>query len=106
MSPHLGAGATQAIEDAFILANVLGIATLNALDAALEAYQRTRLPGANHVLNSSYESGKMFEFNSSFGEDYSTLGPAIARQWAFLTESTPEEEAEKVVKIFHSLQRV
>ncbi|KAJ7647156.1 FAD/NAD-P-binding domain-containing protein [Roridomyces roridus] len=104
MCPHLGAGAGQAIEDAFILATVLGVATRSTLDAALEAYEQTRLPVANHVLKSSDESGKMYEFNSSFGEQYETLGPAIKHQWDFLTSSTPEGEAEKVLSIFEGLK--
>jgi len=104
MSPHLGAGAGQAIEDAYILASVLGDATASSLDAALEAYQQTRLPVANHVLKSSYESGMMFEFNSRFAEDYTALGPAIKHQWDFLTQSTPEGEAEKAVEILRNMQ--
>jgi salicylate hydroxylase len=119
MSPHLGAGAGQAIEvnfsfvplydleplqDAYILASVLRDATANSLDAALEAYQQTRLPVANHVLKSSDESGKMFEFNSRYAEDYTALGPAIKHQWDFLTQSTPEGEAEKAVEIFRNMQ--
>ncbi|KAJ7446283.1 FAD/NAD-P-binding domain-containing protein [Mycena galericulata] len=103
MSPHLGAGAGQAIEDAFILASVLGAATLETLDAALQAYQQTRLPVANHVLRSSDESGKMYEFNSpEFKEEYKTLGPAIKSQWGFLTETTPEGEAEKALGILRA----
>ncbi|KAJ7747330.1 FAD/NAD-P-binding domain-containing protein [Mycena metata] len=105
MSPHLGAGAGQAIEDAYILAHVLGAAAADRFDAALEAYQQTRLPVANHVLRSSYESGNMYEFNSPFGDEYSALGPAIQHQWDFLTESTPEGEAEKAMGILRSLER-
>ncbi|KAJ7268769.1 FAD/NAD-P-binding domain-containing protein [Mycena haematopus] len=104
MTPHLGSGAGQAIEDAYVLAAVLGAAGTNNLDKALEAYQQTRLPVANHVLRSSFESGKMFEFNSPFAEEYNTLGPAIGRQWGFLTESTPEGEAAKAVGILRSLE--
>ncbi|KAF8210523.1 FAD/NAD-P-binding domain-containing protein [Mycena galopus ATCC 62051] len=103
MSPHLGSGAGQAIEDAYVLASVLGAVGRDNIDKALEAYQRTRLPVANHVLRSSLESGKMFEFNGSFAEEYDTLGPAIGRQWGFLTESTPEGEAAKAVGILRSL---
>lgn len=94
---------SQPVQDAFILASVLGAATPNTIDAALEAYQQTRLPLANHVLTSSDESGKMYEFNSAFQEDYKTLGPAIQRQWSFLTESTPEGEAEKAVGILRGI---
>ncbi|KAJ7163621.1 FAD/NAD-P-binding domain-containing protein [Mycena crocata] len=106
MTPHLGAGAGQAIEDAYVLARVLGAATSSTLDAALEAYQETRLPVANHVLRTANESGKMYEFNSSFAEEYDTLGPAIERQWSFLTQSTPESEAEKALGIFRGLEAV
>ncbi|KAJ7188021.1 FAD/NAD-P-binding domain-containing protein [Mycena filopes] len=105
MSPHLGAGAGQAIEDAYILANVLGVATPKNLDAALEAYQQTRLPVANHVLRKSYESGNMYEFNSELGESYAALGPAIAGQWRFLTENTPEGETEKAMGILRDLEQ-
>ncbi|KAJ6596645.1 FAD/NAD(P)-binding domain-containing protein [Mycena sp. CBHHK59/15] len=101
MSPHLGAGAGQAIEDAYILARVLAAAASDSLDAALEAYQRIRLPMANRVLTSSRESGKMYEFNSQYVEEYPLLGIAIERQWNFLTETTPEEEAEKALGIFN-----
>ncbi|KAK7005713.1 RNA helicase [Favolaschia claudopus] len=105
MSPHLGSGAGQAIEDALVLASVLGATPINSVDKALEAYQRTRLPVANGVLQASFESGKMFEFNSAFAEEYGPLGPAIGRQWDFLTESTPEGEVAKAVGILRSLEQ-
>lgn len=93
------------LQDAYVLASVLAATTRSSLDAALEAYQQTRLPVANHVLTTSRETGKMYEFNSAFAEEYSTLGPAIGRQWGFLTESTPEGEAEKAVGILRMLQK-
>ncbi|KAJ7772572.1 FAD/NAD-P-binding domain-containing protein [Mycena maculata] len=121
MTPHLGAGAGQAIEDAFILAKVLEAAApgeyrsslkseknglhyvTSTLDAALAAYEQTRLPVANHVLTSADESGKMYEFNSPFAEKYETLGPAIKGQWSFLTASTPEGEVDKAMGIFQGI---
>ncbi|KAJ7200496.1 hypothetical protein C8J57DRAFT_1103525 [Mycena rebaudengoi] len=105
MSPHLGAGAGQAIEDAYILAGILREAAPENLEEALAAYEQTRLPVANHVLASSYESGRMYEFNSKFSEDYDTLGPAIRRQWDFLDESTLEEDVLKALGIFTDLTR-
>ncbi|KAF7315476.1 Glycoside hydrolase family 3 protein [Mycena indigotica] len=98
MTPHLGSGAGQAIEDAYILAKVLGAATLNTLDAALEAYETTRLPMANHVLRASAVAGKMFEFNNELGERYQVLGPAIGAQWNYLDETTPEGESMRAVE--------
>jgi hypothetical protein len=46
----------------------------------------------------------MFEFNSMYGEGYGELGPAIIRHWSFLSDSTPEEEVERALALFRSLQ--
>ncbi|EPS94143.1 hypothetical protein FOMPIDRAFT_1033475 [Fomitopsis schrenkii] len=96
MSPHQGAGAGQAIEDAFVLARVLGrpSTTVTTLPQALLAYEHVRLPLANHVLRGSYDSGVMYEFNGVHGDDLHALGPAIERQWSWLTQTTVIGEAE------------
>ncbi|KAJ3809160.1 FAD/NAD-P-binding domain-containing protein [Lentinula aff. lateritia] len=86
-------GAGQAIEDAFILASLLGqVSSMETLPLALDAYQRVRLPFANRVLKGSYDSGLMYEFNSQYGENYEILGPAIEKQWDWVEEPSPEEE--------------
>ncbi|EIW63582.1 FAD/NAD-P-binding domain-containing protein [Trametes versicolor FP-101664 SS1] len=104
MCPHQGAGAGQAIEDAFILAEILGHprATLSTIPQALAAYETVRLPMANHVLNGSRESGDMYEFNGSLGDDLVRLGPQIGSQWDWLWETTPEGEREKASQVLMS----
>ncbi|KAG7446323.1 FAD/NAD-P-binding domain-containing protein [Guyanagaster necrorhizus] len=103
MSPHQGAGAGQAIEDAFVLARLLKICTLSTLHLACEAYQHVRLPLANRVLRGSYESGMMYEFTSEFGDDYPRLGPAIEKQWAWIDETDPVEVLQRAVDYYDSL---
>ncbi|KAF8894081.1 FAD/NAD-P-binding domain-containing protein [Infundibulicybe gibba] len=98
MSPHQGAGAGQAIEDAYILSRVLGIADISTLDAALLAYQHVRLPAAYHVLKGSYESGTLYEFNSRLRDDYVQLGPAIERQWSWINNSSVDEDSDRAVQ--------
>ncbi|KAI8992893.1 FAD/NAD-P-binding domain-containing protein [Trametes punicea] len=102
MTPHQGAGAGQAIEDAFILAELLGHAstTLPVLPEALSAYEAVRLPMANHVLKGSRESGDMYEFNMPLTDDLSRLGPHIGKQWDWLWETTPQGEREKAIELF------
>ncbi|KAH9859049.1 FAD/NAD-P-binding domain-containing protein [Lenzites betulinus] len=102
MTPHQGAGAGQAIEDAFILAELLGSAhtTLSTLAQALSTYETVRLPLANHVLRGSWESGNMYEFNGPLGDDLGRLGPQIGRQWDWLWETTPEGEKDKAARLF------
>ena len=72
---------------------MLGAATLQTLDAALAAYEATRLPMATHVQRASSVAGKMFEFNDALADKYEQLGPAIGANWDFLTQSTPESES-------------
>ncbi|KAK7472656.1 hypothetical protein VKT23_000769 [Stygiomarasmius scandens] len=103
MSPHQGAGAGMAIEDAFVLARVLEHATPSTLNSALEAWQRVRLPFGNHVLKGSYESGVMYEFNSDMGDNYEILGPAIEKQWHWIGETTPEEEVARAMEYYREL---
>lgn len=62
------------------------------MDLALQAYELVRLPIANHVLEGSAESGKMYEFNSQHGDDYRALGSAIERQWDWIHWSAPNED--------------
>lgn len=61
MQPHQGAGAGQAIEDAYILAEVLGcIDTQNPtqrhLEEAFEAYEAVRKPRAQRALDTSADA--------------------------------------------------
>ncbi|THU95391.1 FAD/NAD-binding domain-containing protein [Dendrothele bispora CBS 962.96] len=103
MSPHQGAGAGMAIEDAFVLAHVLEHATASTLGSALEAWQKVRLPFGNHVLRGSYESGVMYEFNSDMGDNYDVLGPAIEKQWHWVSETTPEDEVARASEYYKEL---
>lgn len=39
----------------------------------------------------------MYEFNSEFGEEYATLGPAIEHQWSWVWQTTPEQDCERAL---------
>ncbi|KXN91079.1 Salicylate hydroxylase [Leucoagaricus sp. SymC.cos] len=91
MAPHQGAGAGQAIEDAYLLACLLGKATV---------YEKVRLPAANAVLEGSFESGKMYEFDSAHGAEYEILGPAIQAQWNWIGTTTVEQDVGAAMEYF------
>lgn len=63
MLPHQGAGAGQAIEDAYVLAQLLNKPGLQKEDIplVLQAYERLRLPRANAVQRTSREGGDLYE---------------------------------------------
>ncbi|KAF9070110.1 FAD/NAD-binding domain-containing protein [Rhodocollybia butyracea] len=118
MAPHegiyaeycTGAGAGQAIEDAYILASLLEqvsketLPIQSTLPCALKAYEVIRLPFANHVLQGSYDSGLMYEFdNAEYGDNYEVLGPAIEKQWHWVEDPSPQVERLRALECFKDL---
>jgi len=64
MEPHIGAGAGQAIEDAYILGRLLAHAatTLDRLPQALKIYEDVRMSYARQVAEDSKANGVAYEF--------------------------------------------
>ncbi|KAG7442159.1 FAD/NAD(P)-binding domain-containing protein [Guyanagaster necrorhizus] len=71
MTPHLGAGAGQAVEDAYVLGYLLSksAATLESIPKVLAAYSKIRQPYGNHILTSAKTEGLLYEFNAPGFED-------------------------------------
>ncbi|KAG1736169.1 uncharacterized protein EDB91DRAFT_1329694 [Suillus paluster] len=66
MTPYLGAGAGQAMEDAFVLGRILAhpLTTLDNVPTALKAYQDVRLPFTQFVARESERTGRMYEIDA------------------------------------------
>ncbi|KIJ61691.1 hypothetical protein HYDPIDRAFT_176864 [Hydnomerulius pinastri MD-312] len=66
MEPHFGAGAAQAIEDAFILGRLLShnLTSKSNIEAALRVYETIRLPFAQDVVQASQNVGRLLTFKS------------------------------------------
>lgn len=69
MTPHLAGGASQAIEDAYILGEIFGrvftagsgaVPSASLLEHAFKIYEQVRLPLANSVLMKSRDNGRMY----------------------------------------------
>ncbi|KAG1737522.1 uncharacterized protein EDB91DRAFT_1249645 [Suillus paluster] len=98
MTPHFGAGAGQAMEDAFVLGRLLAypLTTLGNLPAALKAYQDVRLPFTQFVARESERTGSMFEFclpgyyegtdRSNEREEMEILKEKLTDQWGWERE--------------------
>lgn len=67
-TPHQGAGAGQAVEDAYVLSRALADwlsgGRRTPLRDWMELYQRIRLPRAQKVVATSREAGALYEFES------------------------------------------
>lgn len=67
-TPHQGALAGQALEDAAVLSWILAhpSVSINNLTSALKIYDDIRRPRANKVLETSLSGGEMLEFAGSW----------------------------------------
>ncbi|KAE9392726.1 FAD/NAD(P)-binding domain-containing protein, partial [Gymnopus androsaceus JB14] len=67
MSPHLGAGACTAIEDAYILGKIIaksaqGVTNSNDIHQMLDIYNTLRQPYGNEIMRWAHEMGEFYEF--------------------------------------------
>ena len=114
MSPYQGAGAGQAIEDAFILSTLLAspLVTRAMLPTALKVYEEVRLPLANEVLRRSKLSAEIGTFNDSrfasllgrpsHDVDAGALwdmGHALIDNWKWAWTTNIDGDEEKAVKL-------
>jgi 2-polyprenyl-6-methoxyphenol hydroxylase-like FAD-dependent oxidoreductase len=64
-TPNLGQGACMAIEDAVALARHLrGVGPSDGIEAALRAYERSRMPRTAMITNASWRLGKVGQWES------------------------------------------
>ena len=67
-TPHQGAGAGQALEDAFILSSLLGNRSVKSPDdvvSAFVAYDSVRRPRSQKVVTTSREAGMLYEYEGT-----------------------------------------
>ena len=118
MTPFLGAGAGQAIEDAYVLAAILAhsLVTLNTLPQALKIYEEIRLPFATEVQRKSAMAGNAAMFHdqrfahltgetAADNKERSTdpgklweIGHAYMEVWKWAWATDVEEDKERAIK--------
>ncbi|TFY53781.1 hypothetical protein EVJ58_g9254 [Rhodofomes roseus] len=109
--PFQGAGAGQAIEDAYLLATLLGHSktNLSTLTRALKIYDEVRRPYAQLVAETSRECGMLFTFNypgfssRDFGEGSDadklrTIAETIRRKWSWAWDTTLDGDVQRAVQ--------
>ncbi|EIW82773.1 FAD/NAD(P)-binding domain-containing protein [Coniophora puteana RWD-64-598 SS2] len=88
MTPYQGSGAGQAVEDAYVLATLLGHpgTTLATVPRALAVYDEVRRPFAIGIADASQEVGRISGLQMDLPS--SEIGPKIAEitSWAWETE--------------------
>lgn len=107
MLPHQGAGAGQGLEDAWLLARLLGDAQLAGGDvqALLAAYDVVRRPRACRVQRTSREAGELYELRDPVtAADETLLGQTLAERFAWLWEHDLQGDLRRAREAMVALQ--
>jgi salicylate hydroxylase len=105
-TPHQGAGASQAIEDAFVLSNLLGYCvSKESISSAFAAYDAVRRPRTQMVVETSRKQGMLFDLedeNAWDGDELnmSRLAETIERRIRQIWDVSMLAELEKAMTIF------
>lgn len=88
MTPFLGQGGCQALEDAVVLGKFVG--TQNNIEAALQAYDRVRVPRANAIVRQSRSIGRIAQLQHPI---------AVRIRNAAFAFVTPKFQANQMIRI-------
>lgn len=97
-TPHQGAGAGQAIEDAFVLSNLLGqVASAANITQAFKAYDTVRRPRSQRVVTTSKEAGCLYEMeDEEVGRDLDKARENLLARCEWIWENDLESQVKEV----------
>jgi salicylate hydroxylase len=97
-TPHQGAGAGQALEDAFILSRLLGdelTESASDIPAAFKAYDAIRRPRSQKVVSTSRACGLTYAFQGPAGDDVEKIREELLVRYRWIWEEDMEKQAEQ-----------
>jgi salicylate hydroxylase len=102
-TPHHGAGAGMCLEDAYVMAEVLGEVTdASQLTAAFHAYDAIRRPRSQKLVQESRASGRLYEFEDpECGSDTEKLRNKLLTRNNWIWDIDLLAEAKRTIDMFH-----
>ena len=97
-TPHQGAGAGQALEDAFVLSTLLAdenIKTVSDIPVAFQAYDAIRRPRSQKVVSTSRAAGETYAFRGPAGSDLNLIRKELQTRFRWIWEEDMTCQAEK-----------
>lgn len=99
-TPHCGAGASQAIEDAFVLSRLLGqVKQTEQMGAALRAYDAVRRPRSQKLVRYSAKAMGMYTKVKDDTEETREARREIEEMYRWIWDEDLEAEAEEAQRI-------
>lgn len=97
-TPHQGAGAGQALEDAFVLSNLLAdsrIRSASDIPKAFQAYDAIRRPRSQKVVTTSRAAGEIYSYDGPDGADVQKIGENLLQRQRWIWEEDMDKQLEK-----------
>lgn len=95
MVPHQGAGAGQALEDAYVLASLLTdqACTRHNVQQALSAFEAVRHERTCKVQRTSHEAGDLYEYSApGIGDDEGKVASELETRFDWLWNHDPQDD--------------
>jgi len=103
-TPHMGAGAGMAMEDTYILGEILaGVEDKKDLDKAFKVYDQVRRPRGLGLVERSRAQGQLYEFELA-GHDPLTLEKELKERMRWVWEYDLTQELKEASKLFKDLK--
>ncbi|KAL1311498.1 hypothetical protein AAFC00_001621 [Neodothiora populina] len=103
-TPHQGSGAAMAIEDAYILSELMGMAkNIGNLEAIFRAYDAVRLDRTMKLVQTSRECGEVYDFlDPEIQDDAAALHKNLTTRFNWIWDEDVEGQWAKARAVFMS----
>ncbi|KAK4693668.1 salicylate hydroxylase, partial [Lecanoromycetidae sp. Uapishka_2] len=93
-TPHQGAGAGMALEDAFVMSSLLGeVDTAEGIEQAFEAFDAVRRPRTQKLVTTSREAGELYDCEEEgVGDDREAMRRNLGERYKWIWEKNSEED--------------
>ena len=100
-TPHQGAGAGMALEDAYVLSNLLGsVQKASEIENAFKAYDAVRRHRTQKLVTTSREAGEIYEFEGKgIGDDLDAMRQNLGTRYDWIWEKKLEDDLSEAMNI-------
>jgi salicylate hydroxylase len=103
-TPHQGAGAGQAIEDAYVLSSLLGqIDSVEDIEKVFKAYDAIRRPRSQKVVTTSRDAAAIYEFeDEKLGTDLESIRKTLEERYNWIWNEDTVAQKDKALDLLRS----
>lgn len=102
--PHQGAGAAMAVEDAYVLSNILAeVKSVDEIQLAFDAYEKVRMERTHELVASSNEAGRLWDLEmEGIEDDLEKLQEHVQHRFDWIWNVDLIQQVTEAKEIFHN----